>query len=193
MFQYKVNKVVFLDKNLPFDSFGLNFCENNDFITYYNLDIKFKCNLFKAFNTVNNILNNIVFFVLSVCIDMCLIQFTNRNLARKVKLFSISESLALQQAIKLKEKASKLTLFNGMLYFISHIPDFVVSILLLIYGEKMSNFCFSLFSCVELLQIMQSFNFFSLAFQFFIFKKFDKNFSDSFNDLMARFMKKMNC
>ena len=125
------------------------------------------------------ILNNIVFFFISICIDIGLIRFTNQNLERKRKLFTADESLVLVQAISLKDKVNKMIITNGILYFLSHVSEFVLTILLLIFEKKISNYCLHLFSCVEIIEMAQTFNLWSISLQFFVFKHFDKNFNES--------------
>ena len=149
--------------------------------------------MFAAFNVINNVLNNIVFFFISVIIDVGLIRFSNQNLQRKKKLFSDESSPPLIEAIKLKQKINKMILTNGILYFQTHIPEFAMTVFMLIMDKKYSIYFVYRFSFIELLEMAQTFNFVSLTLQIFVFLHFDKNFSKSFENVKARFTQRLNC
>ena len=110
------------------------------------------------------------------------------NLKHKRSLLSsVENSIPLKHVIQLKEKANMLILSNGLLLFVSHVPEFGVTLFLLVYVNEMSEYCLNFLSCNELIiEMAHSFNFFTVAFQFFIYKKFDKNFSESFSNLLER-------
>ena len=194
VFQFKINSSDFVNHYFPYEPFGIEYCETNTYKTLhyfkYASEIIFKCKLFKVFQMFNTILINIFFFVANVIGDGFLIRFTNQNLARKRQLFTSEDSIAIKHALLLKEKANKLTLINGILYFVAHMPEFVVTLLLLIYANKISFLCFGLFSCNTILDIAQTFNLIFIAFQFFIFKWFDSNVNASYTNLLGRLFHK---
>jgi hypothetical protein len=94
----------------------------------------------------NNILNNIVFFFISIIIDVGLIRFSNQNLQRKKRLFSNESSTSLNEAIKLKQKINKMIITNGILYFLTHIPEFALAIFTLRIDSNFSAYCMYRFS-----------------------------------------------
>ena len=151
-----------------------------------------KCLIYKVLNMFNNILNNVVFFFVSIFIDIGLVYFTNQNIENKRKLFGNTESHALNKAIKLKDKVNRMIIYNGLLYFVSHAPDFFMFLLMTIYNNDLSLYCIKLFSCTDLLEISQIFCLLSIGFQIFVFIRFDKNFRNSFFNLWHRLKKKKN-
>ena len=70
---------------------------------------------------------------MNIFIDIGLVLFTNQNIENKRKLFGNTESHALKKAIKLKEKINRMIINNGVLYFVSHAPDFVMFLLINVY------------------------------------------------------------
>lgn len=184
-FQFKVNDTYY-DLNYPFDTYSVTYCLNVNVkrsAAFYT-----KCNLFATLTMINNILNNIVFFLLGFVVDMGLFRFAGQNLKRKKRLFHNEEN-RLIQALKLKEKINKIIFTNGLLFFLSHLPEFVVTFLLIVFGNVLERYCMYLFSCVEFIEMAQVFSFFSFSLQFFAFKHFDRNFADSFENLMRRIFK----
>ena len=146
------------------------------------------CQFFTVINLINNVFNNIIFFFVSFVIDLNLIHVSNENLKSKKKLFPPNE-VHIDEAIRFKEKINKMILVNGFFYFVSHFPEFLVTLLLILFHKKLEHHCFTLFSCVDLIEISQSLNFVMVFSQFFLFKKFDKNFNDSFQNLWNRAFK----
>ena len=171
------------EQNFPFDAYGLNWCESKQ--TKKSNYFKFKCEFFTVINMTNNILNNIIFLIISVIIDVSLIRIANENLRSKKAVFSDDET-HLDEAIKFKEKINKMIIVNGFFSFISHFPEFLTTLLLIIFRHKLEYYCFTLFSCVDLIEISQSLIFVFIFLQFFLFKKFDKNFRDSFDNIWNR-------
>jgi hypothetical protein len=129
-------------------------------------------------NVVNNFLNNVLFLFLSLVIDVLMIRFSSKILKEKRAL----NCPHLKEAIDFKARLNKMIITNASLFFISHIPEFVVTLLLIIFHYTLFEFCFNGFSCFELIEMAQTFHFISVGFQFFIFLKFDKNFSCSFRE-----------
>ena len=187
-FQFAVNNFYYdIDKSYPLDVYGVNFCQTVN--PYFHANNHLKCRLFNTLTIINSILHNIVFLVISVFIDIGLIRFTNLNLQRKRALFASQEvSPALAQAKKLKVIVNKMIVTNGLLYFVSHAPEFVTTVLLFIFGKHLSELCMTVFSCVELNEMAQVFNFVSLSLQFFVFTYFDKNFRLSLRNLTHRLL-----
>ena len=75
---------------------------------------------------------------------------------------------------------------NGLLYFVSHVPEFVATLLLIVFDRGISEFCRNYFSCVELIELTHFFNLLSISLQFFVFRRFDTNFRKSFAMIFIR-------
>ena len=183
LFEYKKNMPYStIDTKFPFNAYDIEYCENRLIVSS---TFALRCRIFPVINLINSILNNIIYLFISVIIDVLLINFSNRNLERKKKLTNEKEQL--EHAIKLKEKVNKMVITNGSLYFVSHFPQFLITLILFVYKSRLSSVCFYYIPCNEFLELMQTFNLISIGFQFFIFKKFDKNIHESYKDLKLRF------
>jgi len=176
IFENKVNETYSnFDQNFPSNLYDVGYCHYSE--VYVN-----NCTLFYSFNLVNNVLNNVLFLFLSTIIDVLMIRYSNKIIKEKRAI----NSPHLNEAIQLKTKLNKMIITNGTLFFISHIPEFVVTLLLIIFKTPLFEFCFRYFSCFELVEMAQAFHFISIVFQFFIFYKFDGNFLNSFRDILQR-------
>ena len=179
LFEYKITEPFSTtDIKFPFNGYDILYCENG---LFSEKSFIFRCKLFPILNLVNSVLNNVVYVFLSAIIDILLINFSNRNLKRKKLLTHDKEKL--DEALRLKEKINKMIVTNGLLYFVSHFPQFFLALVLLAYKKKLSAFCTYSFLCNEFLEVTQTFNLLSIAFQFFIYKKFDKNIRECFYEL----------
>ena len=173
LFQFKPNEFYSsFDENFPFDAYGINYCEFN---IYSIKAFAFKCKLFQILNLINNVLDNILFLLISVIIDILLVRFSNELLKNKQSLINSEKHLA--QALRYKDTVNKMIITNGTLYFVSHVPEFVITVILIVLKKKLAHFCYYMFSCTKIIEIAQSFNALSISLQFFIFLLFDKNFS----------------
>ena len=186
MFEYHKNEPYNIFENeFPFNAYDIEYCLINVLST---ASFYFRCNFFSVLNVIINIVNNILFLFISVVIDILMINFTKNNFIRKKHLLLDGEKL--NEAIKLRAKVNRMIITNGSLFFISHFPEFIITIILMIFKEKIALFCFSEFSCTDMVEIAQVSTFFSIGFQIFVFMKFDRNFSQSFYNLKNRILVK---
>jgi len=184
-FEFKVNKNhSSYDKGAPFDAYDTNHCQP-EFIDSKSLAVK--CKLFSIFNMLNNVINNIAFLFFSVFIDIFLIKFSNDTLKRRLKLFTDVE--VIHNTKEFKKRINKMILAYGILYLSSHLLEFIVAILFLVFNEQLKDFCYYSFHCIEIIELVQTFNFLSVSLQFFLFKRFDRNFSETYDGI---FKKKLN-
>jgi len=162
--------------------YDVKFCENsrNPFNSKnFNLKQSFyiKCQVFKWLNIVNNILNNVLFLFISTIIDICMIRYSNKVINEKRAI----NCPHLAEAIKFKNKLNKMIITNGTLFFSTHIPEFVVTLIVSFRkSPDFVNFCSIHFDCNDLIEMAQAFHFISISFQFFILLIFDHNFKNSF-------------
>ena len=147
-----------------------------------------RCKIFPILNLINSLLNNIVYLCVSVLIDILLIHFTNNNLKHKLHL--TNDAKILNEAIKFKRKVNKMIVVNGILYFVSHAPQFVVILGFFVLKKKLNGFCYFYFQCDDFLEILQTFSLVVISFSFFIYKKFDNNIRASYTDIMKRLKSK---
>ena len=167
------------------NAYDIRYCQNSKSVVAikgitFHPSFYFKCHLFKWLNIINNILNNIVFLFVSILIDILMIRYSNKVIREKKAL----NCPHLADAIQYKTKLNKMILTNGTLYFFSHIPEFIITLIVSFQNSNFFiRFCTTTFDCNDLIDMAQTFHFVSIGFQFFIFVKFDRNFQKSLGDL----------
>ena len=177
LFEYQKNEVYNSFKSFPIEKYDIGNCKPDNM----------KCYLFRYLELINGFIRDILFFIINLAIDLCLLHNSNENLKNKIKV--THDKLNLNAAVKSKKKITRMVLVNGFLFLISYTPEFITRIILLIFEKYLNGFCYVYLSCKEITDIAEFFIFLSISFQFFIYKKFNKNFSDKFNILKIRFLK----
>ena len=177
-FQYKPNYKFRQEKDFPYEYFDDNHCKLKD---------PFLCDLFNSLKIFNNVINDIVFVFINIIFDLLLLKQFRENLKHKDKIKANSDKDKLDQK-KQKDHVNKMVIVNSILYLTSHMPEFLVSILLIIYTRKISNFCLNNLSCDLINEVAEFFNIISIVSQFFVFKAFNKKFNDSYLELKKRFL-----
>ena len=146
-----------------------------------------KCKLFQTLNLINNFLNNVVFLFISILVDIYMIRYSNKVIEKKKTL----NCPHLAEAIAYKTKLNRMIITNGTLFFFSHFPEFIVTLVFYFYKSKdFIDFCYVSYNCTLMIEIAQGFHFISIGFQFFIFLIFDNNFKSSLEDFKKEFFKK---
>ena len=165
----------------------MNYCQLNVFNSRL---ASTACHLIPALNLTNSILNNIVFLVISLAIDILMIIFTNKNLERKLRLSHDPKHI--NEAVELKKNITKMILTNGIVFFLSHIPEFTFTFAFVIFKSEFGVFCFYFLNCEKLVELTQTLTFLPISLNFFIFLRFDHHFRESFLELAKRFSCKKN-
>lgn len=175
LFQYKVNFGFYGNQNFPYEIRDFNYCE------------KYKsCDFMNSLNIINNIINDVLFIIVNIVIDLFLLVHLKAKLMHKEKLFKLDKTHL--EAIKSKNNATRMIIINGLLFFISHFPEFITTVFLIAFKDKFFNFCKFEVSCQSIHELSQAFAIISISFQFFIYKRFNKKFRESFLDLKKRLL-----
>ena len=189
MFESKVNEIYSsYDKHFPYNAYDIRYCEDLNENIDVSTSLKFKCKLFATLNLINNILNNVLFLLVNVLLDFLMIRFSNKVIEKKKSL----NCPHLNEAMILKEKLNKIIITNGIVFFLAHFPEFIVTILLIAYEKRLARFCFNYFACTDLIEMAQTFHLFSICLQFYILHHFDRNINESFADRVNAWFKKKN-
>ena len=159
-------------KEFPYEIRDEHFC--NDELN------KFQCQLFNAFKIANRALNDILFVILNILIDLILLIKFQRLMNNKLRQIN---DLAQRTLIeKSKKHLNRMILVNSFIYIFSHLPEFSMTLLLIVYSKSILNFYKYEFSCDLLNEEAEVFGLLSIVCQFYVFKIFDKNFKSSFNE-----------
>jgi hypothetical protein len=139
LFQYELNVEQDFRKDFSFETLDEFYCESNG------VDKNYKCNLFKFFKIFNSILNDILLVILNLIVDAILLRNFHRHLDNKSRhIIDMDHHKNIQKS---KKKLNRMIFFNGLLYVFSHLPEFVTTLLLVIYSRDISRFCNFNFSC----------------------------------------------
>ena len=87
---------------------------------------------------------------------------------------------------KQKKRITRMVFIVSLLFFVSHFPEFLTSILLLVYSKKLSNLSDSMLSTNLINEEAQVFTLVSISCQFYVFLKFNKNFYTGFKCLLSK-------
>jgi hypothetical protein len=149
-----------------------------------------KCKLFDSLKIVNNLFNDILFFVFNIALDLFMLKYFNQAIDHKISLRKSNADNT--DLFNKKKKINRLVILNGILFFISHMPEFIIAILLLSFREKITHFCTHQIPCDLLNEEAQFFYLISIMCTFYLFLIFDRNFKESFHSRVKQFKAKLN-
>jgi len=182
LFQYETNSVLNplnANKEFPFEIRDEKYC---------NVDgHQFQCRLFNFFKIANRLLNDFLFVILNISVDLILLTKFTSHMNRKLK--HINDEAQHKVIHKSKKNINRMIFFNSLIYIVSHLPEFAMTLLLIVYAEKIANYCNNKFSCDLLNEQAEVFCLISIVCQFYVFKFFDKNFRKSFKETISH----LNC
>ena len=186
LYQYKVDGLGFrLVGNAEFPS------EIRNLIYCVELEYRFsECKIFNGIKMFNNVINNILFFLLTIILDIILLNGITDIIRHKMKVL---ENIKLEEEEKKKKKLSIMVLVNGVIYLISHLPEFLTMSLLIVYNDSLVTFCLNKMRCDKLNEMAQFFNYISILSQFSINKNFNRLFNETYQEILHKIKKKLNC
>jgi hypothetical protein len=176
LFQYvlNINKDPRID--FPYEKRNEIFCENELH--------KFQCSAFNALKISNKFLNDILSVIVILVIDLFLLKNFHKHLEDKSTVLHDTENKLIIQ--KSKKNANRMIIATNIIYFLAHMPEFISTLILVSYFQKVSKFCQKI-SCDILNEEAQFFSLISIVCQFYIFVKFKRSFKSSLSDLFARY------
>ena len=174
LFQYKLNNEIDVNKEFPFEF-------RDEFYCFFIVNNQFQCQLFNAFKIVYRSINDFLFVIFNIFIDLIVLVKFKRLMDKKLRQIN---DLAQRNLIeKSKKSLNRMILFNSFINMLSHLPSFTVTLLLVIYSKTISNICSNKFSCDLLNEEVDFFCLISIVGQFYVFKLFDKHFKRNINEL----------
>ena len=183
LFEYRPNKDWDERKEFPYEIQSELFCFFDDNSS--------NCRIFYVFKLVNKFLNDILCFVLNIFVDICLLKMFNRNIRHK-QHFGIRKDNSETNTQKVKTNINRMIITNGVLYFVAHAPEFVSTLLLVIYSRRIKSICTEKITCDGLNDVAQLFTLISITSQLYVFFLYNKNFKTSMSDLLQRFQNKFS-
>jgi hypothetical protein len=102
----------------------------------------------------------------------------------------VLENIKLEEEEKKKKKLSIMVLVNGVIYLISHLPEFLTMSLLIVYNDSLVTFCLNKMRCDKLNEMAQFFNYISILSQFSINKNFNRLFNETYQEILHKIKKK---
>ncbi len=180
LFQYRLNDEKDYRRDFPYEFRDELFCNSS-------LEYKSECKLFSAFKLANSLLNDVCMIFLNVCIDVILIRkFRNYLDKKSVHVVDVDHHKNIETT---KKRLNRMVFCNCFLYIISHLPEFIVTLSLILFSGRIAKFCKFNFSCDLLNEEAEFFGLISMVCQFYIYKVFDKNFRASFEHLKEAILK----
>jgi len=139
--------------------------------------------LFYSFKIIMKSLNGLLFFVIVILIDLFLLHYFNKQMSAKL---THTTDKAKQAELEAKKKSTnQMIIINGCITALAHLPEFVITILLVCFRQFLTRFCTEYLSCDLINEEAQFFCLISMTFQFFIFMKYNKSLRESFLDLLS--------
>jgi hypothetical protein len=177
LFQYTLNIPSLISRlDFPYEIRNEEFCENELH--------KFECSAFNALKISSRFLNDILSVIIILVIDLFLLKNFHKHLEDKSTVLHDTENKLIIQ--KSKKNANRMIIATNIIYFLAHMPEFIINILHISYFKKISKFCQKI-SCDILNEEAQFFSLISIVCQFYIFVKFKRSFKSSLSDLFARY------
>ena len=174
LFEFRLNEVNISTLGFPYEVYNELFCGNFGQL----------CHFMDFLKIFNNSFNDIVLFVFNVVLDLILLKYFKKDLQHKFDTRSPNADNS--DLIRSKTNIDRMIITTGLVYFVSHMPEFCVTLGLLIYRENVRNFCTNYNACLILNDEARFFALISILFQFYILLLYSRNFRESFLNLLDR-------
>ena len=139
-----------------------------------------------TFIIVTTLVNDILLVLSNITIDIVLLKNFHTILNNKARhLVDDEQHMNIQKS---RKNVNRMIFVNSLLYIVSHLPESLTTLLLIMYSKKIVNFCQFNFSCDLLNEEAAFFSLLSMMGQFYVFRIFDKNFRASYQDSKARLL-----
>ena len=186
IFELQPNELhALFEVDFPYYAFDAKYCLVKELTSNA---FQFWCSTFSILNLINNVFNNVLFIVLSIVVDVLLYRFSRKYVEEKMKMFHDQKQK--DEALEHQKKINRLIFTNVVLYFVSHLPEFITTILVISFKHKLEHFSLYFFTNSKLIELAEAFSLLSISLQFFVLNQFDRHFQASFKQIKDRFKHK---
>lgn len=144
-----------------------------------------RCGLIDVAKLASYVVNDVVFFVAVVGLDLVLVGMVSKVVENKKKMV---KKLGDEESKK-KKKITRMVVVNNVVFVVAHLPELVIFVLVLAYDESLLLLCVYNYECDNLSRMAQFFLFVSIVAQFGINKKFNKVFDESFQLVKRKWLR----
>ena len=137
---------------------------------------------------VSSFINDVLFFLITIILDIVLINGISMFINKKKKLV---DNFVEDEDTKKKNKLSKMIIINNTIYMISHLPEFLLTLSLIIFTNQMYFLCTKYLKCENFNELAQVFIFISIISQLSINKRFNTIFCESYENVILKIRKKL--
>ena len=186
IFQYKIDSF-----EITQDLANINKAFPTDKYNYMSCDVELKiglCSFFNIMRIVSSFINDVLFFLITIIFDIFLINGINLFIKRKKNLI---ENFVEDEDAKKRNKLSKMIIINNIIYLISHLPEFLLTISLIIFPDQIYFLCTKNFKCENFNELAQVFIFISIISQLSLNKSFNKIFCESYENIFLKLRTKL--
>ena len=176
LFQYEVMDDLDPTNDFPREIYSDKKC--HQFYSVY-------CSLFNSLKILNSFINDILFFVINFAIDLFFVNQYGKFMNKKAKILNASPD-AKNENKKQKKRVTRMVVIVGLLFFVSHFPEFLSSLILLIYSENLTKIFDYHFSTSLINEEAQVFTLVSISCQFYVFLKFNNSFYAGFKYFLLK-------
>ena len=172
LFEYQVNELMISTISFPYEIYNELHCVN------------LICSYMDSFKLLNDTLNDLLFCLLSLVIDIILLKCVSIEL--KHKTLTRGPHADNKDLDKSQKNVNRMVLSNGFIYFLSHLPEFSMTLCLLIFRERLVKFCTKNNACDLLREEAACLTLIASVFQFYVLLIFNENFRKNFKELFQR-------
>ena len=128
--------------------------------------------------------NDVFLFIVNIIVDLFLFKYFKEDIQHKFETRGPNADNS--NLIKSKKNIDRMLILTGLIFFLSHMPEFCVTLMRLIFRENILKFCENYNTCGILNDEARFFTLISVVFQFYILLLYNRNFRDSFGNLFDR-------
>ena len=183
IFQFSLNRFNLMNNYYTY-YFSVTLSKRNDFYCISHDNDFWYCKFWDTWMIVNNVINDILFFIISIIFDIIVLKNISSMINNKKKMV---ENFKEEEEEKKRKRILKMIIINGIIFTLSHLPEFILSIFWLLFQN--SNLIFT-FDVSNLNEFGQFFIYLTIISQLSINIHFNSLFKESFYNLILKFKKK---
>ena len=146
-----------------------------------------KCKFWEILKIINSFLNDILIFIITIGFDIAVLK----NIASMIRSKkTMVENFKEAEEEKKRKRILKMIIINGIIFTLSHLPEFLSSIFLLVFKNKL-NLC-TVLECEVINECAEFFIYFSIMFQLSVNNSFNSIFKESLTNILTKLKRKIS-
>jgi hypothetical protein len=173
VFQFRIVSKIDQTRDFPSEKFSEIECSQHNNVY---------CQFFNTMKLILISIDNFSLYIVNFLVDISLLKGLSEHIKKRERLV-LKKIKNSKSDDDIKIKTARMFMISNIFYLLAHMPELIVSVLIIVYSNNISKFPNFNFSSVIIIEEFETIELLSIVFNFYILVYFNTNFRSGYRHL----------